>query len=70
MPTRQPQTAFIKFLIATRHKTQRAIAKQMGVTPPMLSQVINGRKCSQRVEKKLARILGVSRETLFPVVIT
>ncbi len=68
MAHRQPQTALIKFHLNTRRKTQRAIAKKIGVTPPMLSQVINGRKKSQRVEKQLARILGVSRETLFPVV--
>ena len=68
MPTRVPQTAVIKFHLNSRNKTQRAIAKKIGVTPPMLSQVINGRKKSARVEKQLARILGVSRETLFPVV--
>ncbi len=68
MAHRQPQTAVIKFHLNSRNKTQRAIAKKIGVTPPMLSQVINGRKKSQRVEKQLARILGVSRNTLFPVV--
>ena len=70
MPTRQPQMAVIKLYLNTQRKTQREVAKKIGVTPPMLSQVINGRKKSQRVEKSLARILGVSRETLFPVVAT
>ncbi len=64
----QPQTALIKFHLNSRSKTQKSVAKKIGVKAPTLSQVINGRKTSKRVEKALARILGVSREALFPTV--
>lgn len=66
MARTQAQTALIKFHLNSRRKTQRAVAKKIGVQPPTLSQVINGHKKSARIEKALARILGVSRKALFP----
>ncbi len=62
------QVAQIRFLLKIHDKTQRDVARHLGVSEAAVSQVINGKRRSQRIEKALARILGVSRKVLFPEV--
>ncbi len=60
------QAAQIRFLLKIHNKTQRDVARHLGVSEAAVSQVINGNCRSELIEKTLARIMGVSRKVLFP----
>ena len=59
------QTGIIKFLIGLTGKTQAQIAKELGVTPGTLNNIIQGWRSSEPIEKALASRFGVRREALF-----
>ncbi len=64
------KAAHIQYLLKLREKTQRDVAEKLGVDPSTISQVINGRRRSKRIEIALAKMLGYSREALFGEAIT
>lgn len=52
------QGCWIKFKMALNGITQYDIAVQAGCSPQMVSQVLGGRKNSDRVKAAIIRILG------------
>ena len=62
------KAARIQYLLKCQGKKQKDVAAKLGVDKSTVSQVINGRRRSRRIEKALARILGVPRKVLFPEV--
>lgn len=60
------QAAYIQYLLKIRGKRQKDLAKKLGVTEASVSQVINGHRRSKRIEKALARMVGMPHKALFP----
>ncbi len=61
-----PDPIEIQFWLRKRGKTQRDVARHLGVSEAAVSQVIN-RKCrSKRIEKIIARWTGFRHNALFP----
>lgn len=58
--------AIIQFRLKLRGIQQKEIAAHLGVTPAFISQVINGKRRSAKVEKALAKFTGIPRQALFP----
>lgn len=52
------ETCWIKYMIAVKGITLTDIARYAGCTPPMVSQVIYGRKRSAKVRKAIMTALG------------
>ena len=52
------QAKRIKILLLERDITQREVARRLGVTPGLITNVIKGRATSQYVKDGIARILG------------
>jgi plasmid maintenance system antidote protein VapI len=58
-------SASLKDLIRTKGIRQRAIAAELGITPPRLSQIVNGRiDIPVRCVSRLADLLGVPDRTI------
>ena len=59
------KTANIKYQLMIKGTSQREAARKIGVSESMLSMVISGTRRSKRIEKALARMVGVRHEVLF-----
>jgi predicted transcriptional regulator len=57
---------YIKSLLSLQGITVRAIAKQLNVSQPMVSQVLTGDKKGLRIRHGIAEILGKKYEELWP----
>lgn len=57
----------LKSLLVEREVTQAEIAKECGVTPATVNQVVAGRGHSEKVEIVIAKKVGVPRNKIFPL---
>ena len=60
------QAAQIQFLLKIKGIRQKDVASKLEVSPAVVSQVINGKRRSARIEKALAKITGIKINILFP----
>lgn len=58
--------AFLKTLFVYRGTTARQLARQLGISDSMLSQLISGKRRSPATESRLCSMLGIAREKLWP----
>jgi transcriptional regulator with XRE-family HTH domain len=49
-----------------RGLTIRSLARRLGVSPKMISQVLKGFSRSQRIEREVCLVLGLQWEEAFP----
>ena len=54
----------IRYRLKEKGITQETLAKRWRVRPPTVTDVINGRITSARLERNLARVLGVKAKEL------
>lgn len=59
-------TNILKKEIAAANTTARNLARECGVSEMFISFLIHGRSSSDRVQKRIAEILGKSPQALFP----
>jgi len=59
------RAAQIQYLLKIKGKRQQDVAELLGVNKATVSQVVNGKRRSKRIEKALARMVGVRHEVLF-----
>jgi transcriptional regulator with XRE-family HTH domain len=52
--------------LAEREMTISGLARKIGVTQAIVSKVINGRRRSEKTERRIADFLGKSVDSLFP----
>ncbi len=58
--------AQIKAALEMRHTTQSAIARQCGVTPTAVNDVVHGRKRSRQIELRIAAVTQLPLAELWP----
>ena len=63
-PTNDARLRFIQSMAALHHTSLAAIARRARVDYSMVYRVAAGQKTSARVEKIIARELGITRESL------
>ncbi|MEM1088420.1 MAG: helix-turn-helix domain-containing protein [Pseudomonadota bacterium] len=57
---------WIKLELRDRGLTVRALAKEVGVTPALVSDVIAGNRKSPRVKSAIAILIGIDADQLWP----
>jgi len=60
------EKAMVKYQLNLRGLSMADIGRQVGVNRSMVSQVISGGKRSPKVERALARVVGIPARDLFP----
>ena len=62
------RAAKIQYLLKVKGTKQQDIANSLGVDKSTVSQVINGKRRSERIARALAKATGIRYEALFPEV--